>query len=208
MIFVLVASLCALLLAGWVLAPRMAPWEDQLTRVQAGAGEKAEWMAPPQVVEEVTWSYREAQAWLADCAADWGRFAQGLERHACGPYLRAQSRALARLVTQRPRLAATLTAAHEYSVHRFSGDGLRCLLVDRQTARLLTTSNYWTGRAVHLQRLDDAALVFQMCYHVDDKRWKIERLIQQLPLGTPPRAGRKTKVHLAPELPAAAGRDS
>lgn len=208
MIFVLIAGMCALLLVGWLLAPRLVPWEGQLTRMNAGAGEKAEWMAPPQVVEDVTWSYREAQEWLADTSADWGRFAQGLERHACGPYLRAQGRALARLVNQRPRLAAVLSATHDYSVHRFSGDGLRCLLVDRQTSRLLSTRDYWTGREIHQQRLDDADLVFQMCYTVDDKRWKIERLVQQLPLGTLPRAGRKSRVRVAAELPAVAGRDS
>lgn len=208
MIFILIAILCALLLAGWLLAPRLVPWEDQLVRLNAGAGERAEWMAPPQVIEEVTWSYREAQDWLTTCAADWGRFAQGVERYACGSYLGTQQRRLAGLVDQRPRLAATLAAAHSYSIQRFSGDGLRCLLVDRQTARLLTTADYWTGRVLHRQRLDDTALVFQMCYQVDEKRWKIERLIQELPAGTPPRASRGGRVRMAAELPMAAGRDS
>lgn len=193
---------------GWLIAPRLVPWQAGLTRLHPGGGDRAEWMAPPQVVQEVIWTYREAQEWLATCAADWGGFARGLERYTAGPYFRAQRRALASLVEGRLRLAVELSAGHAYTVHHFTGDGLRCLLVDRQTVRVLTTTSYWTGRVLHRQRLDDAALVYQLAYHVEDKRWKIERLIQELPLGTPPAPDRTARVRVAAELPVAAGRDS
>src|SRR5262249_25544235 len=153
---------------------------------------------------------REAQDWLATCAADWGRFASGLNRYTTGVYFKAQGRALASLLDQKPRLAVELTAAHTYSVRHFSSDGLRCLLIDRQMSRKVTTRSYWTGRVLHLQQLDDAVLVFQMAYELSEKRWKIERLVQQLPLGTPvsPNPAPKARVRLATALPAPAGRDS
>ncbi len=210
MLLAIVGILVVLLALCWLIAPRVVPWADQLTRLHPGAGRKAEWMAPPQVVEEVIWDYREALDWLATCAGNWGRFAQGLERYTAGSYFKSQRRALAALVDQKPRLGVELTAAHSYSVRYFSSDGLRCLLIDHQTDRTLTTTSYWTGRVLHQQRLEDGAYVFQMAYELAEKRWKIERLIQQLPQGTPLEANpaQKARVRVAVGLPAPADRDS
>jgi hypothetical protein len=210
MLWAILAVLGVLLVLFWVVAPRVVPWADQLTRLNAGAGAKAEWMAPPQVVEEVIWNYREAQEWVTTCAEDWGRFAEGLERYATGAYFKQQARVLGSLVDSKPRLAAELTAAHAYSVRYFSSDGMQCLLIDSQTARTVRTASYWTGRLLHEQHLDDAALVYRMAYELGEKRWKIERLVQQLPLGTPLEAkpAQKARVRVAAGLPTTVGRDS
>lgn len=210
MLWAILAILCVVLAVIWLIAPKVVPWADQMTRLNAGAGTKAEWMAPPQVLEEVIWSYREGQEWVGTCAANWGRFAEGLERYTVGPYFKQQRRVLASLVDQKPRLAAELTAAHAYQVRYFSSDGLHCLLIDSQTARVVTTASYWTGLPLHAQRLEDAALVYRMAYDLAEKRWKIEKLIQQLPLGTPLESHPATpaRVRVAASLPVTAGRDS
>lgn len=210
MLLALLIALCALLVLFWLVAPRVVPWAEGLTRLNAGMGSSAEWMAPPVVVEQVVWDYRNGQDWLRTCAGHWGRFAQGVERYAAGAYLKRQRRLLATLVASHPRLALEQSAAHEISVRYFTADGLRCLLIDRQTSRTLTTASYWTGKVLHRQSIQDATLVYQMVYDVDDRRWKIERLIQELPSGAHGGtvAGRKARVSVVAELPAAVGRDS
>lgn len=212
MLIALLAALCLVLLILWLAAPRTVAWVNDLTRLNPGAGEKAEWMAPPQVIETVIWDYGSAQEWLDTCADNWGRFAEGLERYTAGPYLNYQRRALASLIDRRPRLAVTLSAAHRYSVRHFTPDGLRCLLIDCQTQRTLATAQYWTGQLIHSQRLDDTALVFQMAYDSASARWKIEKLIQELPPDLPEARGAATgktaRVRLSATLPAPAGRDS
>lgn len=209
MLWAILAILAVVLVMIWLLAPRVVPWADQMTRLNPGTGTRAEWMAPPQVVDDVVWSYREGQEWLTTCAAHWGRFAQGLERYTTGHYFRQQARALASLVEGKPRLAVSLTASHVYQVRYFSSDGLQCLLIDAQTSRLVTTNSYWTGLPIHAQRLEDAALVYRMAYDQAEKRWKIERLVQQLPLGTPlGRPSQTARVRVAAGLPVTVGRDS
>lgn len=211
MLVAILVALAVVLLILWVAAPRTVPWVDHLTRLNAGAGTQAEWMAPPQVVEDVIVDYRAALDWLETCAAHWGRFAEGLERYTTGSYFKYQRRTLATLVDARPRLAVTLSAHHAFAVRHFTPDGLRCLLVDRQTQRCLTTASYWSGRTLHTQALDDTALVFQMHYDIKDKRWKIERLIQELPLGSfeigEAATGKKARVKLTTSLPVGIGRD-
>lgn len=210
MLFVLILALCVVLALFCLLAPRVVPWAEGLTRLNAGAGPKAEWMAPPQVVEQVVWDYGNAQEWFKMCAGNWGRFARGLDRYTTGAYLKLQRRLLAALVASPPRLALRQSAAHEISVRHFSADGLRCLLVDRQTSRVLTTSNYWSGRVLHRQRIPETTLVYQMLYDLHERRWKIERLIQELPFSphANPASSNKPRVSLVAELPAAMGRDS
>ncbi len=211
MLIAIIVALGVVLLILWLAAPRTVPWVDHLTRLNAGMGSRAEWMAPSQVVEDVISDYRATLDWLETCAAHWGRFAEGLERYTSGSYLKFQRRALASLVNARPRLAVSLSAQHAYAVRHFTPDGLRCLLIDRQTERRLTTSGYWDSQPLPAQLMDDTALVFQMHYDQTDKRWKIERLIQELPLGSfeigEAAFGKKARVRLAATLPVAAGRD-
>lgn len=210
MLLALLTILCGVLVIYWLVAPRVVPWADQLTRLNAGAGDKAEWLAPPQVIEEVIWNFRESQEWLETCAANWGRFAEGYERYLNGPYLKAQRRGLASLVAQKPRVALAQSVAHQYSVRHFTSDGLHCVLLDQQTMRTLTTASYWSGRVLHQQRLEDRACVYQLAYDVTEQRWKIEKFIQELPLGTPLeiKPTKRTRVTVATELPPRAGRDN
>jgi hypothetical protein len=191
-----------------LLLPRAVPWVDHLVRLNAGAGPKAEWMAPPQVVEQVTWDYRAAQGWVAMCAANWGRFASRLDNYTTGAYLQQQRRVVAALMQSRqPRLTTEFSAVHTLSVRYFSSDGLRCLLIDRQTSRAVTTLDYWSGRPLCRQQLDDRAFVYQIQYDTQDNRWKIAQLVQELPLGWE-NGKTKGRVKVSAELPVAAGRDS
>ena len=209
MLLALLSVLCILLVLYGRLAPRGVPWASQLTRLNAGLG-AAEWLAPPQVIEQVICDYQTAQDWQVMCAPNWGRFVEGLDRYTTGAYLKYQQRALASLVGHEPRVAVEQAAAHQIEIRYFTADGLWCLLIDRQTARSLTTSNYWTGRVLHKQHLQDAALVYQMAYDLHDRRWKIGRLIQELPLGTywGAAAGRSARVIVAADLPTVIGRDA
>jgi hypothetical protein len=213
MLPILLLIFCGLLLLLWVLAPRVTPWADHLTRLHPGLRAKAEWMAPPSVIAQVRLDYATAQEVLMACAAsNWGKFAETLDSCTAGPYLAYQRKALASLAQARnPRLAAEFSAEHELTVRHFTADGLRCLLVDRQTKRAVTTSAYWSGRELHCQRLDERTFVFQMVYDPSDKRWKIEKLIQELPLGwgAPTKGGAvKGRVQESARLPVAAGRDN
>ena len=156
------------------------------------------------MVRAVKRDFLSTQSWLEECAADWGLLARELEHHAAGAYLKRQRAALGLLAqTRGPRLAAVLTSEHHLQVRQFTSDGLRCLLIDRQSQRLVSTRRYWDGRPVASQRLPEAALVFQMVYDLQRRRWKIERLIQTLPV-----PDSNVRITLSAELPGAAGRDN
>jgi hypothetical protein len=96
-----------------------------------------------------------------------------------------------------------MRAEHALQVRHFTADGLRCLLIDRQTQRTVGTRHYWSGRPIGTQRLPSATLVHQMLYDPQRRRWKIERLVQTLPAPTG-----AIRVSLNAELPAPAGRDA
>jgi hypothetical protein len=199
----LLIAFVVLLVLAWALAPRGVPWANELYRLNPGAGKRAEWMAPPYVLRAVRRDYLAAQRWLQECSADWGLLARELEDFAAGAYLKRQRTALGLLAQVRgPRLAAFISADHQLQVRQFSTDGLRCLLVDRQTGRLAHTNHYWTGQPVAAQRLPGATLVYQMAYDLRRRRWLIERLVQTLPApgGIP--------ITLTADLPAHAGRDA
>ncbi len=204
MLWALLIGFLVLLLLAWALAPRGVPWANELERLNPGSGKRAEWMAPAHVVRAVKRNYLSTQTWLEECASDWGLLAHELERHAAGPYLKRQRAALGLLAqTRGPRFAAVLNAERQLQVRHFSTDGLRCLIVDRQTGRTASTRHYWTGQPAGTQRLPDATVVVQMVYDLQRRRWLIERQVQTLP--TP--AG-SVRVTLTADLPAPAGRDA
>ena len=204
MIPALIIGIVVLLLLAWVMAPRGVPWANELVRLNPGAGKRAEWMAPTHVQRAVKRDYLATQAWLAECAADWGLLARELERHAAGAYLKRQRAALGLLAqTRGPRLAVVLHAEHQLQVRHFTADGLGCLLIDRQTERNGSTRHYWTGQPAGAQRLPDATVVLQMVYDRQRRRWLIERLIQTLPT---PAGG--IPITLTADLPVPAGRDA
>jgi hypothetical protein len=201
----LIVAVVVLLLVAWALAPRGVPWANALTRLNAGAGERAEWMAPEAVVRAVKRDFLAAQNWLAEGARDWGQLARELEWYTSGAYLRRQRNALGLLVqTRGPRLASVQTAEHSLAVRHFSADGLRCLVIDRQRERVMRTVHYWTGRLINTQRLPEAALVWELVYDIRERRWKIERLVQTLPRP----AAEGVRLTVADHLPARIGRDS
>lgn len=201
----LVVAVVVLLLLVWAVAPRGVPWANALTRMNAGAGSRAEWMAPETVVRAVTRDFLATQDWLAAGARNWGLVARELEHYTAGPYLRRQRNALGLLAqTRGPRLASVQTAEHTLAVRHFSADGLRCVVVDWQRARRVSTLHYWSGQLVHTQRLPEAVVVWQMAYDTHDRRWKVERLVQTLPKP----AGEGLRMRLTDKLPAHAGRDS
>lgn len=204
MIPALLIGFVVLLALAWALAPRGVPWANELERLNAGAGKRAEWLAPVPVQRAVKRDYLATQRWLAECAADWGLLARELDDHAAGAYLRRQRAALGLLAqTRGPRLAGVLSVDHQLQVRHFTTDGLRCLLIDRQTERVANTRHYWSGQPVATQRLPAATLVVQMVFDLRRRRWLIERLVQTLP--TP--AG-EIRVTLSDRLPLPAGRDA
>jgi hypothetical protein len=199
----LLVGFVVLLLLAWRLAPRGVPWASELERLNPGAGKRAEWMAPPPVLRAVKRDYLAAQAWLEECAANWGLLARELEHYTAGAYLKRQRAALGLLAqTRGPRLAAVLSADHLLQVRHFTSDGLRCLVIDRQTARTGRTRLYWNGQPAGTERLPDATLVVQMLYDTHHRRWLIERLVQTLPSPSP-----GLRVTLSADLPTPAGRD-
>jgi hypothetical protein len=201
----LAVAFVLLLVLAWALAPRGVPWAHDLTRARPGSGRgQAEWTAPPEVVRAVRGDYLAAQAWLARCSANYGQLSRDLERFTAGPYLRRQQAILGLLAqTRGPRLAAVLEADRQIAVRHFSADGLRCLVVDRQSQRRMVTRRYWAGDEAGRQSLPDAILVTQMVYDPRERRWKLERLIQSLPAAP----DGPVRLRLAEELPSAAGRD-
>jgi len=200
----LIVAVVVLLLLAWAFAPRGVPWANALTRINPGAGDRAEWMAPDSVVRAVKRDFLATQTWLAEGARDWGLLGRELEQYASGAYLRRQRNALGLLAqTRGPRVASVQTADHTLAVRHFSADGLRCLLVDWQRDRVVSTSHYWSGALIHEQRLPEAAFVWLMAYDSHDRRWKVERLVQTLP--KPATSG--VRLSLADKLPAHAGRD-
>ena len=204
MIPALLIGFVVLLLLAWALAPRGVPWASDLERLNPGAGKRAEWMAPAYVVRAVRRDYLATQSWLEECASDWGLLARELERHAAGAYLKRQRAALGLLAqTRGPRVASAVTAEHALQVRHFTADGVRCLLIDRQTQRTVCTHHYWSRNPIGRQRLPSATLVHQMLYDPQRRRWKIERLVQTLPA---PAGG--IRVSLNAELPTPAGRDA
>ncbi len=201
----LIVAVALLFVLAWAVAPRGVPWAPRLARLRPGAAGHAEWMAPLDVQRAVRRDYLATLAWLNECAGSFGRLARDLEQHAAGAYLSRQRAALSLLASTRgPRLAEALAAEHHIVVRHFSPDGERCLLVDRQTERVLTTRSYWSGQTIHRQALPELLLVAQMVYHGRARRWKIEALVQTLPARPPA----NVSLCLADELPLAAGRDS
>ncbi len=182
--FALLAILIILLIGTWATRPRAVGWSHALVRRHPGVRGQAEWMAPPAVVRQVQRDYLAAWIWSAETAIDWARRAADMPLVLTGPYLRTEMHRLTALSQDRsPRLAGHIQAQHHPTVRAFSNDGLRCLVIDHQTRRHALLCDYWTGRLALSERLEDQAFVYLMAYDRSDCRWKIEKLVQELPLG-------------------------
>jgi hypothetical protein len=106
-----------------------------------------------------------------------------------------------------PRCYGVLRADHLVQVRQFSDDGERCLVIDRQMQRRMATYNTRTRSRVSTQDLGSGAVLYAMVYVAKERRWKIDSLIQELPIGwgshhTQPR------IQEHASLPEAIGRDS
>ena len=163
------------------------PWTSRLRRVRSGTTRTAEWIAPDAVVEQVQHDYLEAVNWLSSVLID--------HTYSCAPqYLMGRFLARFQMITsyedhkKRVYFDGIFTARHHVQVRQFSEDGSRCLVVDCQTERHMET-RYVNQPAWSLgQDMGDGVIVFQMCYDIPVKRWKIESIIQELPAGWSNRA--------------------
>ncbi|HEX2909116.1 MAG TPA: hypothetical protein VHO69_19740 [Phototrophicaceae bacterium] len=185
------------------------PWIGKLRRIHAGVAQKAEWMAPDEVVAQVRADYLEAVQWLQDSAqADATSQLLQATVYLDGLYL-ARYRTLVNEndLQGEPRFIGVMRADHQVQVRHFSEDGRRCLVLDQQTQRRMATYDRRQQTRLHTQDLGDETVVYQMVYDSRAQRWKIEVFIQELPAGWGSASGSQ-RVRLAFRLPAATGRDS
>src|SRR5688572_27931147 len=126
-----------------------------LRRLHAGVNNKAEWMAPDDVVRAVETDYLDAQCWMADALlAGYIRFVKEAPQYFTGSYLKQQLHIADQQLRGRgPRFIGVLRAHHYIRVRYFSDDGQTCYLVDLQTERRMATYDYWQLRRLHTQDL-------------------------------------------------------
>jgi hypothetical protein len=188
---------------------RTRNWPGNLRRLHAGVNNKAEWMAPEDVIQRVELDYLNAQRWMADALlAGYVRFMNEAPLYLTGSYLkREQQNALIQMKKRGPRLIGILRAHHHVHIRHFSDDALTCYVLDEQTERRMATYDYWQLRRLHTQDLCDGVYVYRMVFDRSAKRWKIEELIQQLPMGWGMQSVASDTIRLQESLPGASGRD-
>lgn len=184
-------------------------WSGNLRRLRAGVNNRAEWMAPEDVIQRVELDYLNAQQWMADALlAGYIRFMNEAPLYLAGSYLkRQQQNALIQMKKSGPRLIGILRAHHHVYIRHFSDDGLICYVLDEQTERRMATYDYWQLRRLHTQDLCDGVYVYRMGFDRSARRWKIEELIQQLPMGWGMQSVASDTIRLQESLPTASGRD-
>ena len=202
-ILIVVVTLMSLSASGPV------PWLSRMRRIRAGAARKAEWMAPDEVVREVREHYLEAIHWLHDSTTSTlGQQWSSAAYYLAGAFLRRHQQILMHYRTNGlPGCYGVLRADHFVQVRQFSEDGDRCLVIDRQTQRRMATYNTRTRTRTMTQDLGSGAVVYVMLYIPKERRWKIDSLIQELPLGW---GNHRTQPRIQEHatLPDTIGRDS
>lgn len=185
------------------------PWSHQMRRVPTGDDQLPEWMAPDDVVRGVKTHYLEAIGWLHDSAVrSWTRQWEMAARFFSGDRLKQYHDSLLELRAQgEPQVIGILRADHIVDVRRFSWDGERCLVIDRQTQRRMATYHPVTHERVHTQDLGSGITVCAMLYHLQDRRWKIDAFVQDLPSGWSQRH-MTIRIQEYPRLPNARWRDA
>ncbi len=188
---------------------RQVPWSHKMSRRNAGTRHKAEWTAPDPVITRVKADYLGAMRWLEDSVSQrWSEQWNAVPYYFSGSCLKRHQEILKRYrIGQVMRYAGILKSSHDVSVRHFSEDGERCLVLDYQGSRRITTYNLHTKERLATQRLGDGTLVYEMVYDKQARRWKVNRFIQQLPVGWHHRkSSRQMRVLTA--LPPAIGRDN
>jgi hypothetical protein len=187
---------------------RKLPWIHLMRRLRTSESQAA-WMAPEHVVEKAQNDYMAAVEWLQDSPLlTWAQQWSGSPDLLIGPFLRRYQQILLR---QRSERAAPcygiLRADHALDVRGFSEDGRRCWLIDTQHDRRIATYDADTHARLVTQDLGSACLVYCLFYDTRDDRWKIETLVQELPLGW----NQRKHIHMtevASAIPTRIGRDA
>ena len=207
--FAIVGVFIAIVIIMMVARRRAAPWSGNLQRLHAGVKNKAEWMAPDNVVQAVEADYLAAQHWMSEVLmAGYGRFLRDGPLYLSGVFLKEQQRnTRAHMNKTHARMIGVLRAHHNVRVRHFSDDGLSCYVVDHQTERRMATYECKHFRRLHTQELLEGAYVYRMVYDTAAKRWKIDELIQQLSLGWSAENVYNKAIKLEKSLPIASGRD-
>ena len=163
---------------------RQVPWASKLRGTPLGS-QNTEWLAPEEIMERVKADYLAAIRWLYHSAfQDWAKQWSNAPHYLAGLQLQRHQKILGNLrSTLAPRYVGILRADHDIDVRHFSADGERCLIIDRQQSRHVSTYDTLTREFVQSQDLGRGAVVFQMKYDAQAKRWKIEQFIQELPVG-------------------------
>lgn len=188
---------------------RQVPWASGLRRVNAGVARRAEWMAPRHIVHAVKVDYRRASRWLSDSALlPWADQWAAAPDYLSGSFLKRHQEILKHHRTgYPPRYTGIFRCMRAIEVHQFSADGERCLIVDHQADQHMITYDYWTQTQLATQDLGSASLVYEMRYDRQDARWKIDRYVQQLPVGWQVGGASSRRLRLFSDLPATVGRD-
>jgi len=207
--FAIVGVFFVIVLLMMIARRRAAPWSGNLQRLHAGVKNKAEWMAPDNVVQTVEADYLAAQRWMSEVLMHgYERFLRDGPRYLSGVFLKEQQHNTNLQMNKRsPRLIGVLRAHHNVRVRHFSDDGLSCYVVDHQTERRMATYECKQFRRLHTQELLEGAYVYRMVYDTSARRWKIDELIQQLPLGWNAENVYNKAIKLEKSLPIASGRD-
>jgi hypothetical protein len=186
-------------------------WPSDLKRLHPGVANKAEWMAPDDVLHAVQADYLHAQRWIAETMlAGYAKFTDEAPRYFTGSYLKRQQKLAALHLKSNPRgqrYIGVLRCEHKIRIRHFSDDGLECYLLDRQMNRAIVTYDYPCLNPISTQALDQGAYVYRMIFDRKERHWKIEDFVQQLPLGWEEQVISNDSIRLDESLPAAAGRD-
>ncbi len=201
LVLIFVGIFCIVFVAG----REPIPWTNRLRRVHAGVSRKAEWVAPDDVIQQVSSDYLCAVEWLAGAAL--GKDTHRAPYYLTGRFLtRFQTIINYQTAANHLHFMSIVTARHHVQIRQFSEDGSRCLVVDCQTEQRIESRQFNDSGWSLAQDLGDAALVFQMCYDSRTNHWKIESFIQELPAGWGNRAD-AGRVRLLSNLPTTIGRD-
>ena len=195
-----------------VLIRRHQPQQARPTpvyRLHPGVAHKAEWMAAPEVIQQVVHDYRASLTWATEALADgYPRYLRELSHYFVGEGFNLQRQiVLTHVRRSGTRLIGLLEAQHTIEVRRFSSDGLTCDLFDLQTHQRMITFDLWSKRRINEQALGAALYVYRMQYDAATNRWKIAQRAQQLPIGCSLTHAPTASVQLTDRMPVAAGHD-
>lgn len=204
-------ALVGLVLFMSLVGRQQVAWVNKMRRVNAGTVRRAEWMAPERVVHQVQDDYLTAAHWLPGSVSQaWATQWRDAELYLSGLCLKRHLEILKGYQMGQPtRFVGVMQCEHEVTVRHFSDDGETCLVLDTQRDRQMQTLDFQTHRPVMTQALPTVTVVYQMRYHKSEGRWKIDRFIQELPLGWShrPTGAQRGRIHLLSALPPSIGRD-